>query len=43
MTLQRYIAARKISAPRLQTVGGVTVRLWTLHDIKRVRKQMKKK
>ncbi len=42
MTLQRYIAAKKIQAPKLQRVGGVTVRLWSARDIERVRKQLPK-
>lgn len=41
MTLQRYIAARKITAPRLQKIGGQTMRLWTVRDLQRVRKEMK--
>jgi excisionase family DNA binding protein len=43
MTLQRYIAARKITAPKLQTLGAVKARVWTARDIERVGKQMKKK
>jgi len=43
MTLQRYIAAKKISTPRVQVIGGVRVRLWTARDIKRARKQIDKK
>jgi excisionase family DNA binding protein len=43
MTLQRYIAARKIKAPRLRTLGAVKARLWTARDIERVGKQMRKK
>ena len=42
MTLQRYIAAKKIQAPKLQRVGGVTVRLWSARDIERVRKLLPK-
>lgn len=42
MTLQRYIAAKKITAPRLQIVGGIKLRLWAPRDIERVRRQMKK-
>ena len=42
MTLQRCIADGSwIKAPKLQTVGGVKVRLWSDRDIKRVRKLMK--
>jgi predicted site-specific integrase-resolvase len=40
ITLQRYIAAGKISAPKLQRIGGVRVRLWTERDIRRVRKEL---
>jgi predicted site-specific integrase-resolvase len=45
MTLQRYIAAGSIRTPRLQKVGGITVRLWSGVDIERARKdiQVKKK
>ena len=43
MTLQRYIAARKIKPPRLQTLGPVKARIWTSRDIERVGKQIKKK
>ncbi len=42
VTLQRYIAAKKITAPKLQQVGGVTVRLWSRSDIERVRRKLKK-
>lgn len=37
ISLRRYIAARKIPAPEVTTVGGVRVRLWSDSDIKRVR------
>ncbi len=37
MTLQRYIAGDKITAPRLQKVGAVKMRLWTARDIERAR------
>jgi predicted DNA-binding transcriptional regulator AlpA len=40
ISLQRYIAAKKITAPRLQKIGGVRIRLWTDRDIKRVRKEL---
>jgi len=40
ISLQRYIAAKKISAPKLQRIGGVRVRLWKGRDIKRVRKEL---
>jgi len=40
ISLQRYIAAKKITAPKLQRIGGVRVRLWTDRDIKRARKDL---
>lgn len=40
MTLQRYIAASRIKVPRLQKVGGVTVRLWTARDIEKARRAL---
>jgi excisionase family DNA binding protein len=36
-TLSRYIAAKKIPAPKTVTTGGITVHLWTQRDIERVR------
>jgi predicted site-specific integrase-resolvase len=42
MTLQRYIAdGNWIKAPRLQTIGGVKVRLWTARDIERAGRLIK--
>jgi len=38
VTLQRYIAANKIPAPKSTRVGGSIVRAWTEDDIERVRK-----
>jgi hypothetical protein len=38
VTLQRHIAAQTIPVPPLQKVGGVTVRLWTDHQIEKARK-----
>jgi len=44
MTLQRYIAdGNWIKAPKLQTVGGIRVRLWSARDVERARKLMKAK
>ena len=40
ISLQRYIAAKKISAPRLRALGSVRIRLWTDQDIQRVRKEL---
>jgi excisionase family DNA binding protein len=42
MTLQRYIAAKRIAAPKLQKVGGIRVRLWTARDIERAKKLLAK-
>jgi hypothetical protein len=41
-TLSRYIAAKKIPAPKTVTTGGITVHLWTQRDIERVRKLLPK-
>jgi DNA-binding transcriptional MerR regulator len=38
ITLQRWVSAGKIKAPRKVRVGGVVVRLWTDSDLERVRK-----
>jgi len=42
VTLQRRIANGSIKAPKLQKVGGVTIRLWSDKDIEQVRRQLKK-
>jgi predicted DNA-binding transcriptional regulator AlpA len=42
VTLQRKIANGTVKTPKLQKVGGVTIRLWSSKDIKQVRKQLKK-
>jgi len=42
VTLQRYIAANKIPAPKSKRVGGSIVREWTDKDIERVRKFLPK-
>jgi predicted site-specific integrase-resolvase len=36
-TLQRWIAARKVSAPRLRIHHGRAVRLWTARDVEQLR------
>lgn len=36
-SLNRYIAARKISVPEVQQFGGGQLRIWTDIDIERVR------
>lgn len=38
VTLQRWITAKKIPAPKVQDIGGGLFRLWTAQDIARVRK-----
>ena len=40
MTLNRYIAAKKIMVPPVQHVGGSRFRAWKKRDVERVRKQM---
>jgi predicted site-specific integrase-resolvase len=40
VSLQRYIAAGKITAPKLRALGNVHIRLWTVRDINRVRKEL---
>jgi excisionase family DNA binding protein len=42
MTLQRYLAAKKFTAPKVQRVGGVRVRLWSDKDIEQTRKILPK-
>jgi excisionase family DNA binding protein len=37
-TLHRWIHSRKVPAPRLQRVGGLSIRLWTDKDIEVVKK-----
>jgi hypothetical protein len=41
-TLSRYIAAKKVPAPKTLTTGGITVHIWTARDIERVRKLLPK-
>ena len=41
-TLSRYIAAKKVPAPKVVQTGGITVHLWTARDIERVRKLLPK-
>ena len=38
LTLQRHVSAKTVSAPALQKIGGVSVRLWTARDIEKARK-----
>jgi hypothetical protein len=40
ITLQKYIAARKITVPPVQHIGGTRFRAWTLRDVERVRKSL---
>ena len=40
--LSRYIAAKKIPAPKAQLIGGVEIRSWTDTDIERIRKILPK-
>jgi excisionase family DNA binding protein len=41
-TLSRYIAAKKVPAPKVVTTGGITVHLWTRKDIELVRELLPK-
>ena len=36
-TLSRYIAAKKVPAPKIMTVGSASLHGWTEEDIERVR------
>jgi DNA-binding transcriptional MerR regulator len=38
ITLQRWVTAGKIAAPKKTRIGGVIVRLWNDADIERVKK-----
>lgn len=42
MTLQRYIAAGKLTVPPVQHVGGMQFRAWKKTDVERVRKQIRR-
>lgn len=42
ITLHRYILAKKVPAPKVQTTGGVKFRVWSENDIDRVRKILPK-
>ena len=42
VTLQRWIASGRITAPEVQRVGVLNFRLWTESDIQRVRKEIKR-
>jgi predicted DNA-binding transcriptional regulator AlpA len=41
-TLARYIAMRKLPAPKTVRLGGLRVHAWSERDIKRVRKLLPK-
>lgn len=41
VTLQRLIAAKRIPAPEMQSIGGGLVRLWTERDIERAERARK--
>lgn len=41
-TLSRYIALKKLPAPKTVTAGGITVHIWTSSDIERVRELLPK-
>jgi predicted DNA-binding transcriptional regulator AlpA len=41
-TLSRYIAAKKVPAPKMVQLGGIRVHAWSERDIERVRKLLPK-
>jgi predicted DNA-binding transcriptional regulator AlpA len=41
-TLSRYIAAKKVPAPKTVQLGGIGVHAWSERDIERVRKLLPK-
>lgn len=41
-TLSRYIAAKKVPAPKTVQLGGMRVHAWSAGDIERVRKLLPK-
>ncbi len=43
VTLQRWIAGKKIPAPKVQKVGVLRFRLWTKQDIERARKAIQRR
>lgn len=40
--LQRAIAEGRVKAPKVTLVGGVKFRLWTIKDVEKARKALKK-
>ncbi|HXE90730.1 MAG TPA: helix-turn-helix domain-containing protein [Terriglobales bacterium] len=40
-TLHRWIREGKVPAPRRETIGGVTVRLWSEEDLEKIREYKK--
>lgn len=42
VTLQRWIAAKRIPAPKIQKVGVLSFRLWTEQDIARVKQAIER-
>jgi predicted DNA-binding transcriptional regulator AlpA len=41
-TLSRYIAAKKVPAPKTVRLGGIRVHAWSERDIERVRRLLPK-
>lgn len=41
-TLSRYIAAKKVPAPKTVQLGGIRVHAWSERDIERVRRLLPK-
>jgi hypothetical protein len=42
LTLQRHVFRKTFPVPPLRKVGGVSVRLWSNHDIEKARKALAK-
>jgi len=41
-TLHRWIHTKRVPAPPLQSVGGLSIRLWTKADVENVREYKRK-
>jgi hypothetical protein len=42
VTLQRRIANKSVTAPKIRMIGGIRVRLWTEKEIEKARRQLTK-
>jgi excisionase family DNA binding protein len=43
VTLQNWITDGNVPAPKVQNIGGGSMRLWSKHDVAKARKAIKKK